>query len=186
MWSHLLERPEGITEFGPQALSQRLSRFLSSQIAPSLYSPAGLGVMRQFAEHYGKLAPLPNTTNPSGSATTAAKLVRGMGRHIFSILGFGGGHVTGALVGHGIDTGLQAVKTARQLEKTKELFLGKKQKGAISPNYERRRRSWAMPQPPFLPMTKAGPGYRPQVHDDTSDNPGKDPKICDEPNGKIA
>ncbi|HMH98882.1 MAG TPA: hypothetical protein VK577_20275, partial [Bradyrhizobium sp.] len=137
MWSHLLERPEGLVEWGPRELSNRLSKFLSSKIAPSLYSESELGVMRQFAEHYDKLTPLANTTNPSGSATMAAKLVRGMGRHIFSILGFGGGHVTGALVGHGADMAVNAVKTARQLEKTKELFLGKKPKGSVNPNYER-------------------------------------------------
>jgi hypothetical protein len=137
MWTHLLETPEGVTDFGPQKLSQRLAKFLASPIAPSLYSESELSVMRQFAEHYGKLTPLPNTTNPSGSATMAAKLVRGMGNHIFSILGFGGGHVTGALVGHAADTAVKAVKTARQLEKTKELFLGKKPKGSVNPNYER-------------------------------------------------
>jgi len=137
MWTHLLETPEGVIDYGPQKLSQRLAKFLASPIAPSLYSEGELGIMRQFAEHYAKLAPLPNTTNPSGSATMAAKLVRGMGRHIFSILGFGGGHITGALVGHGADMALNAVKTARQLEKTRELFLGKKSKGELSQNYER-------------------------------------------------
>jgi hypothetical protein len=51
MWSHLLERPEGVTEFGPQALSQRLARFLASPIAQSMYSASERGVMRQFAKH---------------------------------------------------------------------------------------------------------------------------------------
>lgn len=137
MWTHLLETPEGVTDYGPQKLSQRLAKFLASPIAPSLYSEGELGIMRQFEHHYAKLAPLPNTTNPSGSATMAAKLVRGMGRHIFSILGFGGGHVTGALVGHGADMAVNAVKTARQLERTKELFLGKKVKASVNPNYTR-------------------------------------------------
>jgi hypothetical protein len=139
MWSHLLERPEGVTEFGPQALSQRLARFLASPIAQSMYSDAERGVMRQFAEHYQKLAPLPNTMNTSGSATMAAKLVRGMGNHIFSMLGFslGGGHLGGAMIGAGVDKTVAALKTAKQVEQTKQLFLGKKAKGALSKNYER-------------------------------------------------
>lgn len=137
MWHHLLERPEGVTEFGPQALSQRLARFLSSPIAESMYSERERTIMRQFAEHYAKLTPLPNTTNPSGSATTAAKLVRASGNHIMALLGAHAGGLPGALVGETMQHALRSAKTASQTAKTKDLFLGKKGKGALNPNYSR-------------------------------------------------
>ena len=139
MWSHLLEKPEGMVGWGPRELSNRLSRFLSSSAAAEMYSERELAVMRQFQQHFDKLAPLPNTTNPSGSATTAAKLVRGIGRHIFGMLGFavGGNHLTGLAFGHALDKGAEAVRAARQVAKTKELFLGQKGRHPLSKNAER-------------------------------------------------
>ena len=137
MWQHLRETPEGVTDFGPQKLSQRLARFLDNPIAESMYSAQERGVMRQFAEHYGKLTPLPNTTNPSGSATTAAKLVRASGNHIMALLGAHAGGLPGALVGETMQHALRSARTAQQVAKAKELFLGKSPKGELNPNYAR-------------------------------------------------
>jgi len=154
MWQHLLETPEGVTDYGPQKLSQRLAKFLggirqgdpASPIAKSLYSDSEIAMMRQYAEHYGKLKPLPNTTNASGSAVMGVKLVRQMKNHISAIIGsqiggaIGGpfiGHIAGALVGEGVERAASAIRTARQLERTKELFLGKKVKASVNPDYER-------------------------------------------------
>jgi hypothetical protein len=137
MWSHLLEKPEGMVGWGPRELSNRLSRFLDSPAATVLYDAKELGVMRQFQQHYDKLAPLPNTTNPSGSAVMAAKLARSMGRHVFSMLGFAGGHLTGAAIGHMADLATHKVVSERTLAKTKDMFLGKSGKGELNKNYER-------------------------------------------------
>lgn len=141
MWSHLISKPEGMVDWGPRALSNRLSAFLASPASRVLYSDQELGVMRQFQQHYDKMAPLPNTTNPSGSATMAAKMVRSAGNHILGLLGMtmGGpfGHLGGLAAGEAIQRGAQAVKTAKQVADTKDLFLGQKPKGALNRNYER-------------------------------------------------
>jgi hypothetical protein len=142
MWSHLLERPEGVTEFGPQALSQRLSRFLASPAAATLYSDAERGVMRQFADHFGKLAPMPNTVNTSNSATVGERLARGSLNRVGGMLGMMLGHsvlghLGGYFAGKSIQGGVDKMQVARQVAKTKDLFLGKKPSHALNPNYAR-------------------------------------------------
>jgi hypothetical protein len=47
------------------------------------------------------------------------------------------GHAAGAAVGEGVQRLNRAAIEARQLRQTKELFLGKSDKGTLNKNYER-------------------------------------------------
>lgn len=146
MWEHLREKPEGLVNWGPRELSNRIARFLDSEAAPALYDARELGVLRQFQEHYAKLAPLPNTTNSSGSAVMASKLVQQFGNHFGAMIGstvggaLGGpfiGHAAGAAVGEAAQRAAKAVRAAKQVERTRELFLGKKGSHPLNQNYSR-------------------------------------------------
>jgi hypothetical protein len=48
-----------------------------------------------------------------------------------------GGHAAGAGIGHAVQLAAAAARTAQQVAKTKELFLGKSNKGELNRNYER-------------------------------------------------
>ncbi len=144
MWQHLLEKPEGMVEWGPRELSNRISRFLESPASKVMYDTGERGVMRQFQQHYAKLAPLPNTANSSGSAVMGAKLVRSMGNHIGAMLGSGVGgalggpivgHLAGAAIGEGIQRVAAGARTGRQVAMTKDLFLGQKPARPVKPVY---------------------------------------------------
>jgi hypothetical protein len=147
MWQHLIEKPEGMRNWGPMELSNRISRFLNSEAAQSLFSDAERATMRQFQQHYERLAPLPNTTNPSGTTTMAEKfgqrLSKVVGSNIGSHVGralFGPvvGDVVGGVTGSFAGGKADALRIAREVEKTKELFLGKKSKHPdTSANYSR-------------------------------------------------
>jgi hypothetical protein len=146
MWNHLLEKPEGLVEWGPREKSNRLSRFLDSPAAEVLYDERERNIMRQFQQHYDRMAPLPNTTNPSGSAVMGAKLMHSMSNHIGALVGGNVGsavlgpvlgHATGAAVGAGAQKLARAMTAAQQVAKTKELFLGKSNVRELNRNYQR-------------------------------------------------
>jgi len=134
---NLFEKPEGVKEFTNYAMSQRLAKFLDTPAARILYSEAERADIRVYQEHFAKLAPLENTTNPSGTAVTLAKLGRVMTTHVGALIGTHAAGLPGLVIGESLQRGAAALKTARQLAKTKELFLGKKPKGSVNPNYER-------------------------------------------------
>jgi hypothetical protein len=155
IWQHLRVRPDDVAEFGEQALSQRLGRFLDRRNgqfgagASLLYSPRELNVMGQLAVHYGKMVPDPRAgiVNHSNSANVGRRLVsKGadiFARHIGGILGMGimggglGAHAAGWAIGQGIQRRIEKGMDARRLEAARDLFLGNRVMPELNPNYER-------------------------------------------------
>jgi len=137
MWTHLTSKPEGMIEFGPQALSQRLHKFLSEPIASTMYTPRELQIIKIIADEYKKMIPLPNTTNPSGSGVMASKVVRAAQGNLFALLGLAMHGVPGVLAGAGAQKALQFAAGRRAVAQTQEHFYGKPVKPELKKNYER-------------------------------------------------
>lgn len=137
MWNHLTTKPEGMIEYGPQALSQRLSKFLSEPMAETLYSSRERQMMRVLQEQYKSMIPLPNTTNPSGSGVLAAKMVNAAKGNLLPMLGLATHGVGGVLAGAAANKALAFVSNRRTVNQAKDLFYGKAAKAAVNPAFER-------------------------------------------------
>ena len=71
LWLRLSSQPEGVTDFGPQALSTRISKFLSgdgADMARVMFSAKELGEMRRFATVMKSITPPVGTVNHSNTA----------------------------------------------------------------------------------------------------------------------
>lgn len=93
LWLRLSSQPEGVTDFGPQALSTRISKFLSgdgADMARVMFTPKELGEMRRFATVMKSITPPVGTVNHSN---TYYALARELG--IGSALGGGAWWITG-------------------------------------------------------------------------------------------
>lgn len=137
MWGHLTTKPEGMIEYGPQALSQRLSKFLSEPMAETLYSAKERQMMRILQDQYKSMIPLPNTTNPSGSGIFAAKMVNAAKGNLLPMLGLATHGVGGVLAGAAGNKVLAFVSNRRAVNQTKDLFYGRAAKAATDPRFER-------------------------------------------------
>lgn len=76
LWLRLTSQPEGVTDFGPQALSTRISKFLSgdgADMAKVLFSPKELGEMRRFATVMKTITPPVGTVNHSNTYYALAR-----------------------------------------------------------------------------------------------------------------
>jgi hypothetical protein len=137
MWTHLTTKPEGMIEFGPQAISQRLHKFLSEPMASTLYSSRELQLMKVLADEYKKMIPLPNTTNPSGSGVTGAKVIRLAQGNLLPMLGFIAHGPVGIAAGAAANKALKFVGDRRAVQRTKQLFSGDAAQPSSGPNLER-------------------------------------------------
>jgi spore germination cell wall hydrolase CwlJ-like protein len=71
LWLRLTSQPEGVTDFGPQALGTRINKFLSgdgADMAKVLFSAKEIGEMRRFATVMKSITPPPGTINHSNTA----------------------------------------------------------------------------------------------------------------------
>jgi spore germination cell wall hydrolase CwlJ-like protein len=76
LWLRLSSQPEGVTDFGPQALSTRISKFLSgdgADMAKVMFSPKELGEMRRFATVMKTITPPAGTVNHSNTYYALAR-----------------------------------------------------------------------------------------------------------------
>lgn len=135
MWEKLVNAGDGKIPFEAQALSQRLHEFLNesgSGLAKSLFSPAEIKEMRALASVYKRMAPLKGTTNPSGSATIGTKIASKALDNLGAMLGFGAHGITGAIVGHGVQKAVGALKDAKAAKEATRLFFGPQAKRAAA------------------------------------------------------
>lgn len=132
VWRSLTEVPEGMIEMGPQKLSQRMHKLLDDPAAPLLYSARERQMIKILADEYKSQIPLPYTTNPSGSGIFGAKMVNAARSNIFSMLGLSTHGASGAVAGAVADKVLGFVTNRRNVERTKDLFYGRKAPAAKS------------------------------------------------------
>jgi len=134
LWEKLTNAGEGKTEWGPQMLHQRLHEFLNESGKPLskiMFTTAERAEMAKLASVYKRMAPLKGTTNPSGTAPMLAKIARKASNNILALIGLGAHGVTGAIAGHAIQRGADAVRDARAGRAAVEAFYGKQARAPI-------------------------------------------------------
>lgn len=113
----LTSKPEGVTDFGTQALSQRISNFVNGDgkaLADRVFLPEEISTLKRLANAMKILTANPNATNPSGSAGTLWSIARqaasgqNVGTAVLAALGYqyGGPEVAGTVVAARIGKGL--------------------------------------------------------------------------------
>jgi hypothetical protein len=151
MWNHLTTKPEGMTEFGPQALANRLAKFLSEPIARTLYSPQEMQMMRLLQQEYRKAVPLPGTANPSGSGIWLSRVGKAAMKNLLPMLGFVKGGVSGAAAGVAANKALAFIGNKRSANQARDLFYGQRAGSSRSTDaYERAGAIAAKVAPPLL------------------------------------
>jgi hypothetical protein len=158
-WNHLRQhifetittKPEGMTEFGPQALSNRIAKFLGDPLAKRLYSPQELQMMRILQQEYAKAIPLPGTANPSGSGIWLSRVGKAAMKNLLPMLGFVKGGVSGAAAGVAANKALAFVSNRRAANQARDLFYGRPSSVNRSTDaYERMGAIAAKVAPPLL------------------------------------
>lgn len=105
LWQRLTSKPEGVTDFGPQAQAQRISQFVNGDgraLAQKLFSADELRQIREYANVMGLIAPMRGSVNTSGTAYIAPMVQRIQEKYLPGILGFlgaGAGSVVGGPIG---------------------------------------------------------------------------------------
>lgn len=130
-WSRLTTKPEGVIEFGPQALSQRIAKFLSEPHAEVLYSAKERQLMKIIADEYKSQIPLPNTTNPSGSGIFATKMVKAAQGNLLPLLGLAVHGPVGVLGGLAANKALAFASGRKATKQATELFYGKPKSSTV-------------------------------------------------------
>lgn len=99
----LTEKPEGMTQLGPQALSSRISEFLNSPttraLSREIYSPQEIATMRRYAGALKSLVPPAGSVNYSGTGYEIARNARSMLRGAGIIMGGAAGGPIGSGAG---------------------------------------------------------------------------------------
>lgn len=134
LWQRLTQRPEGVTDFGPQAQSQRIANFLNGdgrELARRLFSPAELRTMREYANVLHLVTPMRGSVNSSGTAYMQPMVQRIQEKYLPTIgqmLGTAAGATTGGAVG-GMIGGASAreaagrVAAGREARRVSEMIL---------------------------------------------------------------
>jgi hypothetical protein len=105
LWQRLTSKPEGVTDFGPQAQGQRIAQFINGDgraLAQKLFSPDELRQMREYANVMGLIAPMRGAVNTSGTAYIAPMVQRIQEKYlpgIMASIGTAAGFATGGAFG---------------------------------------------------------------------------------------
>jgi hypothetical protein len=133
IFDDLLNAPAGHNEFTALQKSKRLSDYLESSVAKVANTAAERAEMAKLASIFRRQVPMPGTTNPSGSATIGAKIMKGATNNLMTMLGFATHGPTGAAVGYGLDALGNAAKEGRAKREAVRLFYGAQPKRAPAP-----------------------------------------------------
>jgi hypothetical protein len=125
IFDDLVNAPAGHNEYTALQKSKRLSDYLESGVSKVANTAKERAEMAKLASVYKRMVPLPGTTNPSGTAPMLAKVARKAGENILALIGLGAHGVSGAIVGHGLQKGLGALKDAKAGKEAVRLFYGK-------------------------------------------------------------
>lgn len=139
MWAKLTNAGEGKTEWGPQKVSQRLYEFLNESgkpLAHVLFKPHERAEMLKLADALRANAPIPGTTNPSGTASMLARMGSRILHAGLPVAGFAQGGISGALAGFFVDKGLTSAMNARAARQVQRLVYGAPPSGGpVDPRY---------------------------------------------------
>lgn len=132
LFARLTETPQGVTDFGPGKVAQRVGKFLSDgkELSEAVYSPAQLSLIRQYGELNRALEVPQAGANWSNTSTVVVPVIKRVGAqlaatigaaigHVVSpgvgeLTGAAGGYLTGKLTG-AINESRQAAQIAKQM-----------------------------------------------------------------------
>jgi len=133
IFDDLINAPAGHNEFTPLQKAKHLSDYIESSVSKVANTAAERAEMGKLAAVYRMKVPMPGTTNPSGSATIGAKILKGTTNNLMTMLGFATHGPTGAAVGYGLDALTKAAKEGRSKREAIRLFYGAQPKRAAAP-----------------------------------------------------
>lgn len=131
LFSKVTEALPGKPELQAQALHNRLTTFLESDLAKTAYTSAERAKMESLAKVYKQLIPVNGTTNPSGSGQFLVKAARGMSNNLLTMLGAVHSGFVGAGVGYGMQKALAGVAERKGAKAATEAFYGSQPRAAI-------------------------------------------------------
>jgi hypothetical protein len=135
-WQKITTKPKGMDDFGPQAISERIAKFIEGDgrsLAQALFTPAERAEMREFATALKVVAPmkvLGKSANPnSDTASALGAMIAKIGDKADKIAGMigasVGGHIGTALalgLGSAIRAGSNRVANGKQARRAVEAF----------------------------------------------------------------
>jgi len=133
IFDDLLNAPAGHNEFTALQKSKRLSDYLESGVSKVANTTAERAEMAKLASIFRRQVPMAGTTNPSGSATMGAKILKGATNNLMTMLGFATHGPAGAAVGYGLDALGKAAKEGKAKREAVRLFYGAQPKRAPAP-----------------------------------------------------
>lgn len=137
IWGQMSGAGEGMTAWGHQRTGETIAKFLNTELARAVYTPNERMLMKAIADAHHRLVPVPGTTNPSGTAHTAAKLVSGARHQLLALFGFSHGGLPGAGVALALGKALDWSIKKRAANTAERLFLGAQPKLPASTGAQR-------------------------------------------------
>jgi hypothetical protein len=124
MFMKISQAPEGMIPWGDQKVGQNIEKFLATDLAREMFTPAERARMDLMGRAHLRLVPIHGTTNPSGTAHMGERLAKGLKSQMLMLLGFSHGGMGGAAVGAALAKGLEWRLDAKAASRASNLFLG--------------------------------------------------------------
>lgn len=137
LWKMISAAPEGRTAWGDQKTGESIAKFLNTELAREVFSANERMLMKVIGDAHHRLVPIPGTTNPSGTAHTAAKLVAGARHQLLALFGFAHGGLPGAGIALALGKALDWSINKRAANQATKLFLGPQPKASSSTGAQR-------------------------------------------------
>ncbi len=119
--AHVMERPEGVTEWGPKLIAENIHKMRNSSLGLALYSAPQLKEIKALADAIKAQAPPPGSTNPSGTAHMLQRMGKSLGGMFLPAVGAAHGPL-GAIAGFGLNKAAGGVANARAARDVKGLL----------------------------------------------------------------
>lgn len=110
----IIQKPNGMTQMGPQAISERLGDFLTSpstrEISRELFSKSEIAALQRYQGALKRMIAPAGAINHSGTAYEGARMARSAWQSLAATLGMAGGGLPGAAVAVAGGSAMQAGK----------------------------------------------------------------------------
>ena len=120
------QAPEGAIAWQHQKSQQQIAKFLQTDFARKALTSTERTYLTNIMNAHAQLVPLENTTNPSKTAYTLARMSHGVIHKALSGLGLVHGGLHGYLVGQASGRAIEAYMARNEAARIADLFLGRK------------------------------------------------------------
>lgn len=118
LFSRLIETPQGVTDYGPGKVAQRINKFLNGdgkELAQALYSAPERDLLQRYANLQRQLEVPQSGANWSNTATFTAKALKNIGTSVGLVVGSALGHAVGLPWGVAEGVAFGATKLASKM-----------------------------------------------------------------------